>query len=220
MSSDVRYPERPSFLDMFSHRRGYNHICLARPGASNFAIRLQIDQAIQESADFVVIGATSSDRIDLVDDKSKKGGSPVLSDIHYQGYNATSERWVNAQQSAYIVSDTINNTLEKDYGFDRDLVDSIKCYVRELHSPDIQDLKDRWIIRDGLYQLVKHSIPFIFIPGPLFYFDWSEFGSSLWTGVQPWDMPDGIDNFSLNHNYPIAHEKFCNRLDSMTEHWD
>lgn len=220
MSTDSRYPDRPSFLDMFAEKKDYKHVSLGRPGASNFVIRLQIDRAIEDRADFIVIGATSSDRLDFVLDSKKGTGVPVLSNIKYQGYHAVSEQHVTSDFSnRCIISDTLNNLVEKDYEVEPVQQSSIKTFIRDIYSPDIQDVKDRWIIRDGLVQIVKQGIKFIFIPGPLFYFDWSEFGDSVWKGEQPWDMPDGIDRFSINHNYPSAHEKFCSTLESMTQQW-
>ena len=33
-----------SFLELYAQKRGFEHVSLARPGATNFAIRLQIDR--------------------------------------------------------------------------------------------------------------------------------------------------------------------------------
>jgi hypothetical protein len=65
MSSDTRWPDQPSFLDQYADYRGWQHVSLARPGATNLCIHLQIERAIQDHADYVIIGATSSDRIDV-----------------------------------------------------------------------------------------------------------------------------------------------------------
>jgi hypothetical protein len=214
MSTDSRYHDRPSFLDQYATVRGWQHISLARPGATNFSIRLQIQQAILANADYIVVGATSSDRIDIVDRGAGRRLPIKLEHIHYTGYNATSERNVN-NQFAYVVSDTLNNVLEKTQ--DTGVVESVKHYIRDLHNPDVADLRDKWIISDGLRDLVKSKIPFLFLPGPLFYFDWSEF--PVWQGTQPWDMPDGIDTFSINHNTLTAHAMFCQQLIDQTVDW-
>jgi len=214
MSTDLRYPDRPSFLDQYATARGWQHVSLARPGATNFSIRLQIQQAIKDKADYVVVGATSSDRIDIADNSAEYRLPIELEHIHYAGYHATSEHNVN-NQFAYIVSDTLNNVVENTQ--DIGVVESVKCYIRDLHNPNLADLRDRWIIRDGLRDLMQANIPFLFIPGPLFYFDWS--GFPVWTGAQPWDMPDGIDTFSINHNSPKAHAMFCQQLIDQTVNW-
>jgi hypothetical protein len=217
MSTDSRYQDRPSFLDQYAAVRGWQHVCLARPGATNFSIRLQIQRAIEDGADYVVVGATSSDRIDVTKVDFIRRLPIQLEHIQYTGYHATSEAHVD-NQFAYIVSDTLNNVVENTYsGLDADCVDSVKHYIRDLHNPDLADLRDRWVIRDGLRELAKAKIPFLFIPGPLFYFDWSEF--PVWTGPQPWDMPHGIDELSINHNYPATHEMFCQALINQTQEW-
>jgi hypothetical protein len=217
MSTDSRHQYQPSFLDQYATSRGWQHVCLARPGATNFSIRLQIQRAVKDRADYVVVGATSSDRIDVA--KADTRRLPIqLEHIQYTGYNATSEAHVD-NQFAYIVSDTLNNVIEKQYlELDADCVDSVKHYIRDIHNPDLADLRDSWIIRDGLRELAQANIPFLFIPGPLFYFDWSEF--PVWAGPQPWDMPLGIDNLSINHNCPKAHAMFRQLLINQTTEWN
>jgi hypothetical protein len=51
------------------------------------------------------------------------------------------------------------------------------------------------------------------------YFDWTEFTSNLWTGTQPWDMPNGIYNHVVNHNPPSAHEIFFQNILIKTANW-
>lgn len=217
MSSDTRYPEQPSFLDQYATHRGWQHVSLGRPGATNFCIHLQIERAIQDRADYVIVGATSSDRIE-VPDLGYKQNLPIRLDlIHYTGYHAASEQWVDAKQ-ACIVSDTLNNVIEHSYlDLDQAKKDTVKQYLRDIHTFDIEDRRNYYIIRDGLHELVKAGIPYLFIPGPLFYFDWSEFAT--WQGLQPWDMPDGIGTRIINHNPPSAHKKFFDCLVQLTSNW-
>jgi hypothetical protein len=210
MSTDSRY-DLPSFVDMFANKRNLRHVNLARSGATNYAIRLQIDLALQEQADYVIVGATSSDRIDLVDETLPWRSPLELQFIKYTNYNCVAEKYVN-NESAYIFSDTLNNLLEdRHHLVGKEKREALKQYVAQLHHNTLQQYKDACIIRDGLRLLEDSGKPYLFIPGPLFYMDWSKFNA--WTSKdQPWDMPFGINNYTVNHNPPEAHEYFSNEL--------
>jgi len=217
MSSDTRWPEQPSFLDQYADYRGWHHVSLARPGATNFCIHLQIERAIQGCADYVIVGATSSDRIDVAGNSYSQNLPIRLDLIHYANYHATSEQWVDNTQ-ACIISDTLNNVIEHSYtDLDVATKDTVKQYLRDVHNFDIEDRRNYYVIRDGLRELDQASIPYLFIPGPLFYFDWS--GFAIWQGTQPWDMPDGVGTRIINHNPPSAHKKFFDMLVQQTAKW-
>ena len=69
MSDDTSRPHERTFLQQFCDKHNYEYHCLARPGATNFVINLQVDMAIKQKPDLIVIGATSSDRIQIVMDQ-------------------------------------------------------------------------------------------------------------------------------------------------------
>ena len=76
-----------SFLDLYAQEKKFNHISLARVGATNYVIRLQIDRAIKDRADYVVVGATSSDRMDVIITDDDFGIPLTLDNIAYHKYN-------------------------------------------------------------------------------------------------------------------------------------
>ena len=45
MSDDTQYPQQRTFLQQFCDKHNYEYHSLARPGASNFVINLQVDLA-------------------------------------------------------------------------------------------------------------------------------------------------------------------------------
>ena len=208
-----------SFLDLYAQSKKFQHVSLARVGATNYLIRLQIDRAIQDCADYVIVGATSSDRMDVITvDKTVDFNIPLSLDrIQYQNYRCASEQHVK-NHDVLGISNTINNLLEIE-SLSAEKKQAIKLYVAELHNYSMQQHKDALIIETGLRALEKSNIPFIFIPGPLFHMDWSWLEYRLWQGPQPWDMPDGIGTRSLNHNPQSAHDKFFKILQQLTPNW-
>lgn len=228
MSSDLHNSVIKSFLDQYCQLQGFKHVSLARSGATNFLIRLQIEEAIVRNADYIVISATSSDRIDLAMQESV----PVLlqlGNIEYQGYNSISERNVQPQEVC-VLSDSINNWTTKESralahsnnkrNISPDVIDALTHYVAHLHTFSLEQNQDYYIISDGLRKLISLNKKFIFMGGPMFYLDWSWIGTEhLWTDPQPWDLPDGLTNTTVNHTPQSAHDKFLKTLCNMTSDW-
>jgi hypothetical protein len=212
------------FHEQYTALKGLEHVSLARGGASNFLIRLQIERAIRDSADYVLVGATSSNRIDF---PILDAVPPTvrLEDVDYREYNNRSDASVK-NDAPTITTDTLLNWTDYFSAFNGhrkyatpEIIESIKQYILYLHHEHLQSQKDYYIIRDGLRDLVKYNIPFVFIPGPLRRRDWTEFGNSIWAGVQPWDIQYGWNTESITHNPPKAHDEYLEILNKMTEHW-
>jgi len=217
-----------SFCALYCQTKGFEHVSLARPGATNFAIRLQIDQAIQDRADFVVLGATSADRFDVVLDGNDRVAAYQLCHILYSGYRALSEHSVD-QSSVKLVSDTFNNIVERVYQNKLVTDQQIKClknYLAYLHNYTLASQKDYYVISDGVRKLQSRNIDFVLIPGWLSQFDWS-WVSNQWPRDRssPYDMPYGPSDwekpvrFTGTHNPAWAHREFCETLLTITQHW-
>ena len=229
MSSDLYDLGTKSFLDQYCEARGFKHVNLARSGATNFLIRLQIEEAIQRNADYIIISATGSDRIDF----ATKEAVPVLlklENVEYQGYNSISEKLIRPNDVC-VVSDSINNWTTKEAreiahsndkrNIDPGIITAMTHYVAHLHNFSLEQNKDYYIISDGLRKLIQLQKKFIFMGGPMFYLDWSWIGMKhLWTDPQPWDLPNGLDHVTINHTPQVAHDKFLQTLHNMTPDWN
>lgn len=213
-----------TFLDLFCERRGIRHVSLARPGATNYVIRLQIDQAIKSGADYVVLCPTSADRFDL---PKLIGGVPhqiQLNDVHYHGYHARSARYVSPQGSndrpPSIVSDVEHNLFSNYHGanLDTDQKNALKHHIAYLHDPALVRHKEHYMMRDALWSLDHHGIDYMFIPGSLFMYDWS-WARRTW----PRDQDDpysyilkvGPYPYSVTHNDQAGHDRFCEILETL-----
>lgn len=228
MSTDDPDQGIVSFCELYARKKNFDHVSLARPGATNFAIRLQIDRAVDDRADFVVIGLTCSERFDIALDIKESAPIYKLDNIFYKGYRAASERHVD-HRHAKLVSDTFNNVMarlhQKDLVTDKQL-QALKSYLAYLHNPALTNQKEYYMMSDGMRQLMAASIPFVLIPGMLAHMDWS-WVPKLWPldtpgpyhlpyGPSDWEWPP---KFTNTHNPAWAHEEFCQTLMQITQEW-
>lgn len=80
---------------------------------------------------------------------------------------------------------------------------------------EIDQLKSYYFLCNGLDQLEKAKIPYVFLPGPMKDMDWSD-RHILWpaSSLQPWDLrPMRLD--LLNHIPTQDHLDFCKILLSL-----
>lgn len=223
MSLDPYCGNIRSFLQMWAESKKFNHISLARSGATNFLIRLQIEHAIEKHADFVIVGVTSSDRIDIP--LRTDIPCPVrLEHVDYQGYASVSE--LNVKSEDYVLSDSLSN-LSGDLfmhsnhkrPIDKTTVEAVKYYVSNLHSFSLEQSRDRFVVGDGIRRLQQAGIPFVFLAGPMNWMDWSWVGNSLWQDPEPWDQPYGLTGDTVNHSPQQAHDDFLVTLLKHTNDW-
>jgi hypothetical protein len=191
-SVDVNFKGQ-SFGEVLSQRHGINLLSLARGGCSNFAIALQIDQAIEMNADFIIVGCTDPDRIELpiqshdpwekikkyftwsnwrdnqyvAYDKLKK-----LANIKYQGHSAPSYPWLT---NPTVISESINNIAfhgsnSRIYKNEitENHIQALKNYMIYLYDQGIKQQYDCWILSDAVRRLYQSQIPFVVYIEPLF----------------------------------------------------
>lgn len=216
------------FCELYSQQKKFKHISLARPGATNFAIRLQIDRAIEQKADYVVVGITCSDRFDVAIDTDHRPKKYTLDHVHYSGYRARSEHHVD-HGNCQLVSDTFVNLMQRQY--QKALVsdaqlDSLRSYMAYLHNATLSVQRDYYMISDGLRRLQSIGIPFVLIPGWMGHLDWT-WVQCVWPAEHPspYHMPYGPSDWSTpvrftnTHNPAWAHEEFCQTLLAITPDW-
>lgn len=196
-----RYQHNYSFLDRYVREKNFEYTNLSQGGESNFFIRMQISQAIDQKADYVIIGATEPTRIEIP--------------ISFEYEKDYSHAWeVNSKK--YIVSTMIK---ELDTRVTKELKNSMKHYVTYLQDLDIETKKSYYLLRGGLADLEKNKIQYVFIPGPLKNQDWSQ-NNIVWPNneSQPWDRQYGTDS-KHNHNGEQAHNDYYQTLLKITKNW-
>jgi hypothetical protein len=223
MTLDHPQKEVTSFLQMFAEYKGFDHVSLGRAGATIFLIRLQIDYAIANGADYVIVGCTSSDRMDI---PVRQDGDIInyltMENILLKGYKSQVEATVR-QHRTMVISDTIVNLLHSNH--ERMVTDeqktAIKNYVADLHNSGLKRQENFYVLSDGLRKLQQARIPFVYIPHGMAYMDWS-WVDCVWPKDQlPCLMPKGPYDYekSVTHNDQECHDNFLEILKSMTMGW-
>jgi hypothetical protein len=180
-----------SWPEQFCKNYNWDLISLAIGGCTNFAIALQIDQAIKLKPDFVIVGSATWDRIDIPIQKTatrsyekikelftydywtsnqpysylKKLG---LSNIQHNKKELSSDNaWVLPTPTIYSNSLNTLAFLDSDI-FTRTQFQAIKDYTAELYDSGLRYQIDCWIISDACRRLIDSGIPFLLFTDPLY----------------------------------------------------
>jgi hypothetical protein len=210
-----------SFLDLYANHRGLRHTSLARVGATNFMVRLQIDEAIKNHADYVILSTVPSDRIDIVMDPELDHGFFELKNIVYRNYRCKSVQNI-ADQDNKIFSDSIYSATKVRMELTKDQKRAVQIYIADIHNSSLQRQKDYYMISDGLHKLQQHCIPFLLIPDCMEHMDWS-WVEHVWPleYQSPMSMPNGAcdHGITVTHNDQLAHNMLVETLKSIVPDW-
>jgi hypothetical protein len=168
---------------------------LARPGISNGAIRIQIDESIQIKADLVIIGATSSDRIILPRNPDVKSTHKLrLRDFNY---DATPDSVMLSETLVNIINGPIHNRMR---GLTKNAKEATAQYATYLHDVNWQRQLDRYVLQEGLWTL--HDLGIKFYYNPWFNID-GELGMPEWF-TNKYFLPRKLGFQEIYHDYKLT----------------
>ena len=193
-SADTALPGK-SFGEVMCDKNEWKLLSLARGGCSNFAIRLQVDKAIELNADVVIIGTTTPDRGEfpiinsqnkLIWEKLKSSfnwkdwftsqpkvyiKSRGISNVLHTNSVSSTHPWI---QDPTIISESLNNlmftTHEK---LTAEQLDSLRSYMLNLYDSGIKRQIDSWVISDACRSLEQADIPYLIFIESLYQWDFS-----------------------------------------------
>jgi hypothetical protein len=122
--------------------------------ASNFLIRLQVDRAIKNKADFIIMFCTSSTRNQGT---LKRSGQGDMLDRFYRIGEGNNESRDLACYSFLSIDDTCV--------FDQMQMETIRSYHREVCDLNLSIKENQFIIESSLYCVRESGIPFIWDQG-------------------------------------------------------
>ena len=192
----------------------------ARRGCSNGGIRLQIDEAIRQKADYVIVVPTSWDRMEIpstgvpysareiTEDRPNSLQNHLLDTTQYKGYNQ--ELGIGninySKEPTPMIFETIfslagNYTHEYRTGkLDGGTVNALMHYVNFLYDSNWKQQQDQWIIVDGLVKLHDANIPFAIDKGML-WSEWHLFKDSLPSFILPYIVHEDVGVLSTCAKY-------------------
>jgi hypothetical protein len=168
------------FTEILAQKLNCELVTFARGACSNQAIRLQIDEVIKEKPDCVIIGLTSSDRIEIpikntkTTEYYKKITNKFISEsfncddglynIDYRNYPDNSSKHKNFNLiEPKLISETINNFFNEEYkhkDVSQEDILLIEKWFNRLYDYKWKKQQDIWIISDGLRKLKEININF------------------------------------------------------------
>ena len=176
----------------------------ARRGCSNGGIRLQIQEAIEQDADYVIVVPTSWDRMEIpstgvpyttretTEDRPNALQNHLLDTTIYKGYNR--ELGIGninySKDPTPMIFETIfsmagDYTHEYRRGkLEPEIVNAMMHYVNYLYDSNWKQQQDQWIIVDGLTKLYDAKINFAIDKGML-WSEWHLFKDSLPSFILP-----------------------------------
>jgi len=186
---------------------------LARQGCSNGGIRLQMEEIRKQQPDFVVIGPTFWDRMEIPANSApynwsqapSAGENPPL-EQHLQNRNMGNGyrredgiRNVNyGTEPSNMICETIFTLAENfDHPYrmariSKDAQRGIRSWIDSIYDNAWKKQMDEWVIRDGITMMYLDGIKFLVLPNLLWPFDPNN--SNLWRNAFPALVPDHYIN--------------------------
>jgi len=164
-----------------ARRLGWDVEILARPGCSNGGIRIQIDEALRQQPDFVIVAPTFSDRIEipantepydwitnpnLPDHIRKEGNIGYDKQVGINNINYGTNPYRMICENIVTLAENRDNPYRSGK-IDKNTQAAIKQYINYLYDVNWKRQQDEWIMRDGIMQLFYSGIPFLLVAGNL-----------------------------------------------------
>jgi len=164
--------------ELLANYLGYEFTSLARGGISNAGICLQIEYAIEQGADFVLVSSTATDRCEIPYIDSKMPGEKYadqnvdrnvwkydrkrgLTNIHYNpSVDVSSTN--NFLQNPTMISHTFSTLIDPNVSYvTKDQRLSIKMFIADLVDVNWKWQTDAWCLDSCLRRLNDSDIPYI-----------------------------------------------------------
>lgn len=180
MSPRISHPKK-HFVEIFADKMGFNLTSYAKSGFSNGGISTQIETAIQQRPDLILVNLTNSDRIEfrVEHDQEKNYKLPFtlehigtcietmneLSDSFYNNINPNiiSENLNTLLYEHELPQEFFHNSMRDKYPDWDDKIIAIKGYFQYIYDEFWKNTTDQMIMHTMLYRLERSRIPYIVV---------------------------------------------------------
>ena len=167
--------------ELLAEKLGWQLVNYARRGCSNGGIRLQIEQAIQDKADFIFIVPTGWDRTEIpVSDNFYQGPTNVIKSFgnflqdwlldqskscYDPGIGVKNINYSHSEHNKMIFETIFSLAENYDHEYRKDRLSdekhqAIKSFVNHIYDSGWKNQLDRWIISSGAFRCHDAGIPF------------------------------------------------------------
>jgi hypothetical protein len=168
MSPVINYPGT-HFSEIIADKLGYELVAYSRAGMSNGGIAIQLDTAIQQKPDLILLGTTYSDRIEFPINDPKPTSKFTIHDISYaHARDSISKEYDWLSKNPQLISTNLVEIISTDYGNTLAACDEpnkkekvIRDWFRYLYHSDWKNQTDKWMMYAVLHQLHESNIPYI-----------------------------------------------------------
>lgn len=129
------------FTQLLSKKLGYQYKTFARGGCSNYCISHQVEQMVRENVDLIIVGFTSSTRID-VPVKELNNHVYNIFDFDYVDYPDLSSLDSRFNTSPKIISDSISNVMEHSGEYHGHSINHYKHILGSMLDGTLRNIKD------------------------------------------------------------------------------
>jgi hypothetical protein len=215
-------PKLPNthYTEILAKELGAELINIAKPGSSNFAIRLQIETAIAMKPDLITFEFASASRIDLPLSAFNEDGNYDSKlnahNLRYTNYHSVVDKTID-QSKESIVSDGIRNFIDgvcfpANERLTPNSRRALEYWFTELYDEDLKYHQDYFTCTSAFLPLENSGIPYIWTRGDMCMFDWSIYNNEVPEGGNMW--LGNIDPTIINvyHTSPEVQEE-------IAKHW-
>lgn len=236
--NDLNNGHDKHFTEILAKKLGWELINFARGGCGNQTIRLQIEESIKWSPNFVIVGTTSPDRFEYPvkhtptqsynhkysEEVTKLGYQELngLSNINYINYpDRSAENDIFKINASVLFSDTLNNifssTTKENEGFlKREDIRTLEKWYDRFYDFGWKTQTDTWIISDGLNKLKENKINFRYITSFLFENQLFYLNDKIINK----DSPLNPNNYvSINENVPYRFHTTLRSQEILADLW-
>lgn len=161
------------FSEIIADNLGYELVAYSRGGMSNGGIAIQIDTAIKNKADFILLGTSVHDRIEFAfGTTNRKHFDFTVEDIQYNHRNSISSHYPWLNKDPQLISTSLAEILDSDDHYRRANFDScsnpaekkkaIDNWFKYLYHEGWKAQTDRWMLYAILHKLHLSTIPYLF----------------------------------------------------------
>jgi len=202
--------------EILAAKLGAELVSYARQGIGNNVIRLQIDEAIKDGADWVFIASTTEDRIEFPMNKFKKieDGNPNHSAYpeNQIGYNpslglknfnyGSSHPYTMISETLFSVIDNLPHNY-RIIKVDKNTRIAVEGYTAFLYDAHWKSQVDTWVLQSGLWRLHNLNINFLFNPWITYIHDKTFSDMPQWF-VEKYYVPENYALGNFAKKYPLT----------------